>query len=944
MVNQKSRRKAFQRMTKAELVEELLAYNDKPPLSGENPALPKTTATGELEAQFKDAIEHLRAAFVIYDADGRLVFCNANFRRLYDYSEAEASPGSLYDDLVRLDIAKGLIEADESSGYIDFRAKNRRQLRDPIIFQLTDGRWIEALERPTALGGIVSIQSDITERKRTEEALHESEELFRSAFETSTAGMTLFDDDGNYLKVNQTFCNLLGYTEEELLQMNWRDVSHPDYLSSSDFTDQKMQSGELKSFSVDKVYIHKDGHNIWTRLFCDHLFRADGTLESILSQIFDISARKRAEDALKEAKEQAEKATEAKSGFVAMVSHEVRTPMNGVLGIARLLLETPLAPKQREYAQNIVESGEALMIILNDLLDISKLEAGKLDIEPAPFTPRQMITDTLYVMASNAREKGLKLTCYIAEDMPEVMVGDANRIRQILFNLLGNAIKFTAQGSVNVSASGDRLQGTRSSFKLSVTDTGIGLSEEETNRLFAPYVQANVDTARRYGGTGLGLSICRRLADLMGGEIQIESAKGKGSTFTLSLVLDVGNEQDIASLPANKPKLPKKRPGGTAFKPRVLLVEDNFMNRKVALGIMDKVASATAVAENGQEALDLIARAEPFDIILMDRHMPVMDGIEATRQIRAMKGAVSRIPIICLTAAATRHEIQSCLEAGMNAVVTKPVNPEQLKEAVLRLSDPDAAADIQEPAQAPTTSDALIAPEKPENPKSKFLTEVSHDLRGILNQVLGYVAMLEDGVDTPAKPAKFEDHATGICHESQRLAGVADDILTLLLLESENVTLNPEPIEGSVIVRECMDRVRQADRKSRVEFTFDEPPGATTFNADGMAARQAIINVMKNAISANPDQGTVSVSLSEDSEAVSIAITDRGAGMSKQEVRRIVEPYGSIWEDHGPGGVIARRYAVADRLMLASGGRLDIETKDGSGTTAVIVFPKSVLV
>lgn len=659
----------------------------------------------------------------------------------------------------------------------------------------------------------------------------------------------------------------------------------------------------------------------------------------------EVKQRIQAEKEMEAAKNEAEAAARAKSEFVAVVSHEVRTPMNGVLGIARLLLETPLLPEQREYAENVVESGEALMIILNDLLDISKLEAGKLDIETAPFTPAQMITDTVIVMASNAREKGLKLICDIDTDMPAVLVGDVNRIRQVLFNLLSNAIKFTTLGSITVAAKGTQNDNGLCAFELSVADTGIGINEEEKEKLFAPYVQANVDVARRYGGTGLGLSICRHLVELMGGEIQLDSIKGKGSTFTFSVALNVGEEKDIPTRPA-RTEADLVDGVGLTYKPHILLVEDNYMNRKVALGFMRKIAKDCAVTENGQEALDLISKAEPFDVILMDRHMPVMDGIEATRKIRAMEGPTSRIPIIGLTAAATSHEIQTCLEAGMNDVVTKPINPRELREAVLRLTDPEALrqADgktpvrLEEPGE-PADPEPAAAPA--EDAQSLFLAKVGHNLRGSLNRVLGHVSMLEDGSETPAEAAALEDHADGIRRESQRLIGVSEDVLTLLQLETGIFEPQKEPIDASALLETCLDRVSQAGGGHEVAIQSAPPPAPIGFEADTEMARQAMVSVLSNAVDASPDPGLVEVSISTSVEAVIFTVSDRSDGLTAEDIARIGEPYGRIWEDHGPQGDVIRRYVVADRLMVANGGRQELEAETDLGTTARLVFPYS---
>ena len=390
-----------------------------------------------------------------------------------------------------------------------------------------------------------------------------------------------------------------------------------------------------------------------------------------------------------------EAAAQAKSDFVAVVSHEVRTPMNGVLGMARLILDTELSEEQKDFAHTIVDSGEALLIILNDLLDISKLEAGKLEIEAVPFNLRILVEETINVMDTRAREKGLHLSYTFDSEVPKILLGDGNRLRQILFNFLSNAIKFTNEGGITVSFFSKQLYGNNCQLSMAVTDTGIGIAEETANKLFAPYVQA-ASGARKYGGTGLGLSICRQLADLMGGVIELDSNPGKGSTFTLKAPFEITSaEPKMIGLDPLFPLLADSRTHEVEQHDvghlNILLVEDNLVNRKVAVGMVQNLGHQVTVAENGLEALEYLDSGGPFDAILMDRHMPVMDGIEATQKIRAMDGPIADIPIIALTAAVTDYEVETCLESGMNDMVTKPVDPRDLKAALARNVGPAAS-------------------------------------------------------------------------------------------------------------------------------------------------------------------------------------------------------------------------------------------------------------
>ncbi len=523
----------------------------------------------------------------------------------------------------------------------------------------------------------IAIRTDITERKAIEAQLEEQLHFVEVLLEATPTAIYLKDKAGRYLRFNKAFEQLFGIARSEWIGKTVFELVPGQAAAAMHAKDQELfASGAVQTYEAR--FTNRSTGELHEGLYWKAvLSNAEGEITGLVGTILDITERKRFEQALRDAKLHAEAASQAKSDFLANMSHEIRTPMNGVIGMTDLALDTALNPLQHEYLSIVKSSAQTLMVILNDILDFSKIEAGKLNIETIAFALAPAVNETLQSIRARALKKGLVLDCEMQQGLPELVLGDPVRIRQILTNLCDNAVKFTARGSVHVGVNGQALSPETYELHFSVRDSGIGIAAEKQQRIFDAFSQADSSTTREFGGTGLGLTICARLVQLMGGSIWVESEPGRGSSFHFKLPV-----QAVLGLPKPASSAPSV-PATSSLGMKILLAEDHPINQKLALTLLKKWGHEVSLATNGQEAVDMFA-ADTWDLVLMDMQMPIMGGLEATRLIRAHEAPARRTPIVAMTANAMEVDRQACLDAGMDEHLAKPFNSAALLAVLQR--------------------------------------------------------------------------------------------------------------------------------------------------------------------------------------------------------------------------------------------------------------------
>jgi PAS domain S-box-containing protein len=514
------------------------------------------------------------------------------------------------------------------------------------------------------------LNSDLNKRHRAEELAVISENKYKQLVEGAGDVVCVWNEKGNFNFVSQRAENLFGYKAGELLTMHYSSFIAPEWIEkiSKSYEDQLkagvsetleefqiITSGGAKKWVEQKVVIHKD---------------KDGKAE-FLGIIRDIDERKRKELEMISASHNQEI-------FLANMSHEIRTPMNGIIGMTHLLNLTPTSSEQKEYLNGISDSSKKLLTIINDILDISKINSGKIMLEEKAFSVKNVVNNLLLTFDRKVHQKGIYLQVNIDNNIPEKVIGDDVRLSQILWNLTGNAVKFTEKGGVTINISISKEDQQKLYLKMEVKDTGIGIEKDQLTHIFDPYIQANTSINRKYGGTGLGLSITKKLVEMQGGTLVLNSKVGEGTIFTA----DIGFKKYLTHEDTGLAVISRTPAEYDLHGLRVLIAEDNKINQKVGVKMLSKWGIEADTAKNGKVVIEMLVH-HAYDLILMDLQMPEMDGLETTKYIRAkMPLPVSKIPIIAITAANLQGEYDKCMAAGMNDYVLKPFEPQNLKEKI----------------------------------------------------------------------------------------------------------------------------------------------------------------------------------------------------------------------------------------------------------------------
>ena len=658
-------------------------------------------ARRETAASLLQVLDSLPLAVMRKDLEGKITFFNQALADLLGQPGGDL-PGKTDDDLFPADLARKFGEADKSV------IETGESFTDPVKFQCGGTtRCFEVSRSPVRdetgdVCGTQAVFRDVTDHKTTEADLEKERFLLKNLLDHSPDGIYFKDKESRFIRASRGLANNFGIADAaELIGMSDADLFPEEFAAQTHADEDQIRATGKPILSKIEKSEAKDGSDAWSSSTKLPLRDIGGEIVGTFGITRDITNLMRIEEELRHAKEVADSANAAKSDFLANMSHEIRTPMNGIMGMNELLLNTELTPEQREYLRLVQQSAETLLALLNDILDFSKIEAGKLELEDFDFGLRDSIGDTLQTLATRAREKNLELAYRIPPEVPDRVIGDLSRLRQVIVNLVGNAIKFTESGEIVVTVDCVEKRPDSVMLKFSVRDTGIGIPKDKHDRIFEVFSQADSSTTRRFGGTGLGLTISSRIVGKMGGELKVESEEGKGSTFHFTACFGLGNQETDLS--------EKMESIGNL---RFLVVDDNATNRCILTEMLGNWNLDLTACGSGEEALAELRRgaaeSRPYRMVVLDGMMPGMDGYELAKRIRA--GTEWEQPkMLMLTSGGGNWTAAELRHAGVARSLNKPVKRSILLDSIMQATGIGLAGDDGRRNDAP----ARTASEKP---------------------------------------------------------------------------------------------------------------------------------------------------------------------------------------------------------------------------------------
>ena len=626
------------------------------------------------------ALDHMTESALWIAADGHLVYVNESACARLDYARDELLSMCIWEIEPDLGVAQWAVRWEElkRKGRLTFESRHRNKSGSLIPVEI-EIDYVTHGDLAYACG----IARDISERKRIASALRQSEERFRSIFASAAIGMALLDVDGMRVQlVNPALERFIGMSGEELKRRGVENVTHPDdWLKDANLWDE-LCAGQRDSYTIDMRYVRGDGETAWGRLTLSSACNDAGVVTGVIAMVEDVTERRRAAEELAKARDAAEAANRAKSEFLANMSHELRTPLNAVLGFSELMAQdTNLTDEQKENLTLINRSGEHLLGLINDVLDLAKIEAGRITLQADDFDLMMLVEELTQLFHLRAAAKGLALDVTVDPNVPEFVHADEGKLRQMLINLLGNAVKFTDKGKVNLTVTGMAPAGTRRRWRLRfvVRDTGAGIARDDLSAIFEPFIQAARGKAAREG-TGLGLPISRNFARLMGGDLTVASTgiAGEGSEFTLEIPVDRVDSMNGEIVEMRQ--LVRLAPDQPHF--RLLVVEDDDASRKLLADLLARLGFDVRTAGNGREAIERWLEWQPH-LIWMDMRMPVLDGRAATRHIKSTRKGQATV-VVAVSAGVIGAEREAVLADGCDDFVAKPFREQDIVECLAR--------------------------------------------------------------------------------------------------------------------------------------------------------------------------------------------------------------------------------------------------------------------